>query len=117
MLPLQKRLNLKKDFSFVRSGKSFELAVMKLYIRYGDNDLARIGIATSSKEFKKAHERNRARRLCSFGLEKLYSLLPENINIIAMPKRNILNVKSSQVLLELEDCLLSNKIINEKSTD
>lgn len=117
MLPIKKRLNLKKDFSYVRSGMRLEFGLMRLFVRFGDNNLARVGIATSSKDFKKAHERNKARRLCSYSFENVYPSLPDNINIIAFPKGNILNVKSNAVLLELKDCLLKNKIINEKASN
>lgn len=102
MLSKDKRLNLKTDFKWVAAGKSLDTKFLKLFIRLGDNSLPRVGIATSSKNFKKAHERNRARRVVSACFETIYSQLPERINIIALPKSNVLEVKSGDVLMDLE---------------
>lgn len=116
MLPKHQRLNLKKDFKWIASGKKIESKYAKLFIRIGDNHPPaggpRIGIATSSSIFKKATERNRARRLISAALEPLYAKLPKSINIVALPKRIVLDVKSGDVLLDLESKLKDEKIIN-----
>ena len=85
---------------------------MRIFIRAGDNQTAKVGIATSSKTFRKSSERNRARRLASFAFEQLYSRLPSAINIVALPKSSILSVKSQDVLLDVEDSLKNAKIIN-----
>lgn len=111
MLPKHQRLNLKKDFKWVASGKKIDSKYVKLFIRIGDNTNPRIGIATSSSIFKKATERNKARRLISASLEPLYSKLPKSINIIALPKIGIDKVKSGDVLLDLEEKLKHEKII------
>lgn len=112
MLPKPLRLNLKKDFKWVVSGKAIETKFAKLFLRVGDNELPRIGIASSSKTFKKANERNRARRLISAAFESLYQGLPKTINIVALPKSGVLSVKSGDVLLDLEGKLKDAKIIN-----
>ena len=74
--------------------------------------MSKVGIAASAKFFKKSSQRNRARRLVSAALEQIYSKLPGNINIVVLPKQGVLDVKSSDVLLDLEG-FLENK--NEKS--
>ena len=112
MLPKEKRLNLKKDFKWVAAGKKIDAKFAKLFSRIGDNTNPRIGIAVSSALFKKAVERNRARRLISAALEPLYVKLPKSINIIALPKQTILNLKSGDVLLDLAEKLKDEKIIN-----
>lgn len=112
MLPKKSRLNLKKDFKWVAMGKKIDSKYAKLFIRVGDNINPRVGIATSSSLFKKATQRNRARRLVSAALELLYAKLPKSINIIALPKQMVLNVKSGDVLLDLEEKLKNEKIIN-----
>ena len=112
MLPRSQRLNLKKDFKWVAAGKKIDSQYAKLFIRKGDNSSPRIGIATSSSQFKKATERNRARRLMSAALEPLYAKLPKSINIIALPKQSILDVKSGNVLLDVEENLKREKIIH-----
>lgn len=112
MLSKDKRLNLKKDFKWVASGKKFESKYLKIFIKTGSNEFPRVGIALSSKNFKKATERNRARRLTSAAFEAVYSSLPQGINILVLPKSLILEVKSGLVLLDLEEILRNEKIIN-----
>lgn len=112
MLPKSKRLNLKKDFKWVASGKKIETKFAKLFIRIGDNEFPKVGIALSSSLFKRATERNKARRVLSAALESLYSKLPQSINIVALPKTGILKVKSSDVFLDLETVLRNEKIIH-----
>ena len=96
-------------------GKFIDSKYAKLYVRMGDNHLqdggSKIGIAVSSKIFKKAVDRNRARRLISAAIEPLYGKLPTNINILALPKASILSVKSGDVLINLEEVLKKEKII------
>lgn len=112
MLPKSQRLNLKKDFKRVAAGKKIESKLLKIFIRLGDNKHPLVGIATSSKTFKKAHFRNRARRVISTAFEVLYQRLPQNINIVALPKQGVLNVKSGNVLLDLEALLKNETIID-----
>lgn len=112
MLPKIKRLNLKTDFKWLVTGKVIDCKFTKLYVKTGDNQLPRIGIAISSKNFKKAVERNRARRLMSAAIEPLYQRLPARTNILALPKANILGVKSGNILIDLEEVLLNEKIIS-----
>lgn len=112
MLPKSKRLNLKKDFKWVATGKKVETKFLKLFLRTGDNQTPRVGIATSSKSFRKSSERNRARRLASFAFEALYPKLPSTINIVALPKVGITSVKSQDALSDLEGILKSENIIN-----
>lgn len=112
MLPKPQRLNLKKDFKWVASGKKLETKYLKLFVKEGDNQMPRIGIAVSGKSFRKATQRNRARRLTSAAFESVYSKLPSTINIVALPKSTILDVKSQDVLLDLEN-ILNEKNINQ----
>lgn len=112
MLPLSKRLNLKKDFKWVASGKKIESKFLKLFFKVGENQSPRIGIAASSKTFKKATDRNRAKRLVSAAFQVTYYLLPTTINIVTLPKVGILDVKSADVLSDLEEILKNEKIIN-----
>jgi len=111
MLPKQKRLNLKYDFKWVASGKALDTKFAKLFVRLGNNQNPRVGIASSTKNFKEAHLRNKARRVLSAAFETLYINLPTNINIVALPKTPILGVKSGDVLLELEEVLKKEKIL------
>ena len=112
MLPKPQRLNLKKDFKWVASGKKIESKFLKLFLRVGENTSPRIGIALSSKNFKKAVDRNRARRITSKAFEVLYKSLPQTINIVALPKAGVVSVKSGDVVLDLEELLKNAKIID-----
>ena len=111
MLPKPQRLNLKKDFKWVASGKKLESKYLKLFIKFGDNEIVRVGIAVSSKTFGKASARNRVRRLTSTAFEAFYPTLPKSINILALPKAGISNVKSQDVLLDLGSVLKEAQII------
>jgi ribonuclease P protein component len=102
MLPKSNRLNLKKDFKWVASGRKTELPSLKLFLREGSNSTPRIGIATSSKVFKEAVDRNRSRRLISKGFENLIETLPSSINIVALPKAGILDKSSDEITKELQ---------------
>lgn len=112
MLSKSKRLNLKTDFKWVATGKKIDSQYLKLFIKSGDNQTAKIGIALSGKVFTKAVERNRAKRLTSQAFQSLYDSLPKTINIVALPKQGILGVKSGDLLLELEAILKDEKIID-----
>ena len=112
MLSKDSRLNLKIDFKRLITGKLIDSKYAKLYIKLGDNNFPKVGIATSSKIFKKAVKRNRARRLISAAIEPLYKKFPLNINILALPKAGILSVKSGDILLNLEEVFKNDKIIS-----
>lgn len=111
MLQKSKRLNLKKDFKWVATGQKIETKFAKLFLKAGQNTEARIGIALSGRNFQKANERNRARRLVSKGFELLYDKLPKDLNIVVLPKHGVLEVKSQEVLLDLEEGLKKGKIL------
>lgn len=112
MLPKNKRLNLKKDFQWVAGGRKLETIYLKLFVRFGSNQMPMVGIAVSGQVFKKATERNKARRITSAVFETLYSALPQSINILVLPKAGVIAVKSSDLLLDLEERFKNEKIIN-----
>ncbi|MDP3974098.1 MAG: ribonuclease P protein component [Candidatus Daviesbacteria bacterium] len=123
MLPKSNRLNLKKDFKRVASGRKLESKYLKLFIKEGENHPpaksnlapaggARIGVAISSKTFKNATDRNRAKRLVFQAFQTIISGLPPTINIVALPKIGVLKVKSADVLSDLKNALKHEKNIN-----
>lgn len=112
MLPRESRLNLKKDFRWVAAGQRAENGLAKIFFRFGDNPLPRIGIATSKANFKKAVERNRARRVISKGFEDLYNFLPPGLNIVILPKVDVLKLKSEGVTEVLKKSLAEKGIFN-----
>lgn len=114
MLPKQDRLNLKRNYSFVTGGKRLEGLNLKLSFRFGSNNQPLIGIAVSAKIFKKAVDRNRARRIISKGLEGIYQHLPPAINIVAVPKNGILKRSSFEVIKEVEELVRKFQSSNAK---
>lgn len=117
MLAKEKRLNLKKDFTWVASGQKTENDLLKLFFRFGNNNQPKVGIAVSSKTFKQAVERNRARRVVSFGMETFYGMLPASINIVAMPKATTLKIKSKELVVSLEALLKRSKILTDEKNN
>lgn len=111
MLPKSKRLNLKRDFKWVAAGQNLDTKYAKLFLRMGSNTTAKIGVAISS-DFKKATQRNRAKRVTFTAFKSLYSHLPPKINIVVLPKQSVLGVKSGDVLADLEKKLKDEKIIS-----
>lgn len=97
------------------AGKKIESGLLKLFYRENLGDLTRVGIATSSQTFKKAHLRNRARRLVSTGFEQLYDKLKVGISIIALPKEEVLNHNSKEVAQDLEQLLKKAGLLDEKN--
>jgi len=108
MLPRSKRLNLKKDFKWVSSGKRIETENLKLFINSGSSETCLVGISLSKKNFGKATDRNRAKRLASAAIEQLYSTLPKKLNLIIMPKTKILEISKEVLIKELQDALSVN---------
>jgi len=112
MLAKSQRLNLKTDFKWVAGGKKIDSEFLKMFIRMGENEKPKVGVAISSKNFRKATERNRTKRVVFQAFQSLYSSLPNNINIVALPKQMATSVKSGDLLLDLEAVLKDEKIIN-----
>ena len=110
MLPKKNRINLKTEFTFIRSGKQVEDDLVKLLVKIGKNTIPRIGISTSAKVHRLASDRNRARRLVSKAFENLYQELPESINIIALPKSGVLSVSSDKLTEKLK--VLLKQVLN-----
>lgn len=111
MLSKDKRLNLRKDFKWVAQGSRFETKYLKIFVNFGDNQIPKVGIAVSSKSFKKASERNRARRITTAAFEAVYGSLPKGANILTLPKSGVIRVKSGEVLADLEEGLKKEKIL------
>lgn len=93
------------DFKRVAAGKKLEGKFLKLFILKTGLQ-PKVGIALSSQDFKKAYQRNRARRLISKAFETLYTFLPQ-ADIVALPKAGINKVKSGEVVKDLNEILNS----------
>lgn len=102
MLPTTKRLNLKKEFSRVIKGRRFETPHFILYFAQASLDFPRVGISIRSKNFGKAHHRNKARRITSQVVQDLYQNLPKKADLIIMPKSGVLESDVSLMGKELK---------------
>lgn len=105
MLPTTKRLNLKKEFSRVIKGRRSETPHFILYFSQAAMEFSRVGISIRSKNFGKAHNRNRARRVTSQVVQEFYQSLPKKVDLIIMPKSGVLESEVSSLGKELENVL------------
>lgn len=105
MLRKDQRLNLKIDFTWARQGLHLENQLAKIFIRFGNNEIPKVGIALSKLNFSNASERNRARRLTSQVFQELYPKLPKNVNIVVMPKKEIIKKPMAELKASLEEIL------------
>lgn len=105
MLAKTSRLNIKKNFKFVVAGQRRETTNFKLYFRVSDNKQPLVGVSVSKKMFRKATDRNRAKRKCFGAVESHLKRLPSAMNLVIMPKASIL----SQSIEALEEELASVK--------
>ncbi len=105
MLPTTKRLNLKKEFSRVIKGRRLETAHFILYFSSSEMEFPRVGISIRSKNFGKAHNRNKARRITSQVIQDLYQNLPKKSDLIIMPKSGVLDSEIGLLGKELDNVL------------
>ncbi|KKQ66912.1 MAG: hypothetical protein US86_C0002G0029 [Candidatus Daviesbacteria bacterium GW2011_GWA2_38_24] len=103
MLPKSRRLNLKTEFKSVSSGKRIETPSLTLFIKEDNIGHPLVGIATRKKSFKKAHERNAAKRVVATSFQELYENLKPDLKIMVMPKDVVLTLSPQQVLNELRE--------------
>lgn len=105
MLPKKFRLNLKTDFGFAVKGKKISGRYFNIFYRFGDDTEVKIGVATSKASFKKAVQRNRAKRLIFTAFANLLHKLPQRLNLIVMPRTDILKLDTMEVEKELKEAL------------
>lgn len=103
MLPKSKRLNLSQNFNWIKAGKPLLTSHLKLFLRSGDNQITRVGVAINSKQFPKATLRNKAKRMVYKAFEEIYKDLPRNLNILALPKQGVDKVKSEELKNEISE--------------
>lgn len=110
MLSKENRLNLKTHFRWTAQGKSFSSKNFKLFYRLGENDKPRVGVSIVSAQFKKATLRNQAKRIlfevARFNLDKLH----KNLNLVIMPRPQVLEIDPSLLDIEFKNALSSLKI-------
>ncbi len=107
MLAKSQRLNLKTSFRWVASGKSITSKNFKIFYREGENIVPKIGVSISSGQFKKATERNHAKRICFNALRPYYALLRKNLNLVIMPRSQVLDLSGEELEKEFKNALSS----------
>lgn len=107
MLLKSQRLNLKTDFSRVIKGKRVETPHFVFYFAPGLG-VSRVGISIRTKNFGKAHNRNRARRLTATAIQACYNNLLKNQDLIIMPKSGVLEIPVAQLEQEIANVLARN---------
>ncbi len=102
MLIKSQRLNLSTEFKRIAtSGKRIHSTHFSLFLLREGKGPPLIGIALAKKEFRKAHQRNRARRLISQAVQNQYSRLSKGLNLVIMPKAGVLEVSASELTNEI----------------
>lgn len=112
MLAKSQRLNLKTSFRFVAAGRRLETDFYKLFYREGDNVQPLVGISLSRSVSPHATDRNRARRLTATSIQQVYDLLPSHINIVIMPKKEVLSLTSEKLTDQLRNQLKNAKLLS-----
>lgn len=103
VIPKSNRLNISKNFNWVRAGAKYEGKYTKLLFRLGENSSPKIGVAVASKEFRGSVLRVKAKRV-SFDLAKLiYNRLLPSVNLVIIPKQGVLRASKDELLQDIND--------------
>ncbi|MBI4039832.1 ribonuclease P protein component [Candidatus Daviesbacteria bacterium] len=93
------------------SGQKFSNPWVKIFAKDGANKTPRVGIPLSSKDFKLAVDRNRARRLVASAIQPLYPRLKDGLNLIVMPKPLVLGISPADLSKQLEELFVKSKLL------
>ncbi len=102
MLPKSQRLNLKYNFKWVVQGQKIESKNFKIYFRFGTNKNPLVGVAVTKKIFPKSVFRNKAKRVVYSAMGEIYPNLPNEINLVIMPKAKVLEMSQKEAKEELK---------------
>lgn len=98
------RLRNKQDYDFVfaKAERSF-CSLMTVLYRPSATPHSRLGVICGLKVNKRAHERNRLKRLCreSFRQSDVIRSLPMPIDLIVLPKPNASKAENALLLVAL----------------
>lgn len=103
MLPKIKRFNLRTGFSWIVTGRKTETPHFKVFYKLGTNTQPLAGVAIKGGIFKKAHERNQAKRIAFNVLSLIYDKLPNSQNLVIMPKERLDQVSVEMLAQEIDD--------------
>lgn len=72
-----------------------------VYLNNKNNEKSRIACVTSKKQFKKAVDRNKAKRLCFNIIKDFYNQIPSSLNIVIFLKKEFLEIEKETLKKEL----------------
>lgn len=102
MLKKTLRLNLKTDFKRVASGKRLETPHFIFFLLQDhSSNLPKVGVAVGKKNFRKAHERNKAKRVSFSVIEAHFKNLSKGLNLVIMPKSGVTTVPIQELIDEI----------------
>lgn len=110
MLLKSHRLNLKTSFRWVVQGQSYSSKNFKLFYRLGSNNIPQVGVSIISAQFKKSTLRNQAKRIMFDIAGKNLPLLHKNLNLVIMPRSQVLEVEHSELEQEFKNAISTFKI-------
>lgn len=114
MLPKKLRLDLGQEFDKVVVGQKLENDLVKIFFIWDEDGQIKVGIAPPRQVFKRAVDRNRAKRLVATALQVLYSQLKKGLRVVVIPKDGVLRLKSSQLTLRIEQLLKKYGLLNNE---
>ncbi len=102
MLKKSQRINLSQDFKRIASvGKRIHSPHFSIFILKNElNSPPLVGIALAKKEFRRSHQRNRARRLMSEAVFRNYDRLSKGMELVIMPKAGVLQSSAEELTNE-----------------
>ncbi len=110
-------IKLKENRDFRRAynrGKAFVTPFMVVYVNKNRGDNIRLGI-TAGKKIGKAVKRNRAKRVITAAFRSALPEISMGYDFVIVARTRILNVKSTDVLIQLNKALHAAGVLKEKN--
>ncbi len=114
MLSKKRRIKKKKEFEDVfKKGDKFASALFTIRVQKNTLSFSRFAFASPSKVFRKAVERNRARRIMRGLVEELFESIKEGLDIIFIAKRDIIKASHEEAKKDMEEIIKNSGIKND----
>lgn len=115
MLSKAKRLNIRKSFSWLRSGTRVETEHLGILYKYSPDHKPKLAVRILKTNFKKSTTRNKIRRLVFKGIELVYDKLKTGVCIIITVKPNILYLDNGNIPQAVVEILNQAKLLNDEN--
>ena len=80
-----------------------------MFYRLGENEDPLVGVSIVSASFKKANLRNKAKRIMFDLARETYSQLHKNLNLVIMPRPQVLELPIKELQTEFQNAISSLK--------